>query len=69
MDLVILIVAVLVAIAIFTWLVNVVKATIQTAFTIAIIILILQLIFGIGPGDLLDRIQQLWQGLWQSIRG
>jgi hypothetical protein len=69
MDFLILIVAVLVAIAIFTWLVQVVKATVQTAFTIAIVVLILQLVFGIGPGDLLLRIQQLWQGIWQSISG
>jgi hypothetical protein len=40
--------------SIFTWLVKVLKASIGTALAIAIVILILQIAFGIGP-------QQLWQ--------
>lgn len=68
MDLVILIAAILVAIAVFTWLIKVVKATLTTALAIAFIVLVLQLLFGIGPGDLLAQMQALWQGLWQNLR-
>ncbi len=66
MDWVIWIGALIVSFLIFTWLVKVVKATIGTAITIAVIILILQLVFGIGPNDLLEQITDWWQNLGRS---
>ena len=58
LELIILIAAIVVAWLVFTWLVKVVKASIATAITIAMIVLVLQLAFGIGP-------QQLWQQILQ----
>ncbi|MGB3515353.1 MAG: hypothetical protein WBA43_02785 [Elainellaceae cyanobacterium] len=69
MDLVILIAAILVTIAVFTWLLRVFKATLNTAILIAIVVLLVQLLFGIGPGELLNYTQQLWQVVWQAITG
>ncbi len=63
-DLIILIAAIFVAWLVFTWLVKVVKASISTAITIAVIVLILQLVFGIGPQELWQQILDLPQMLF-----
>ncbi|XWK86178.1 MAG: hypothetical protein U7127_18380 [Phormidium sp.] len=65
-ELIVLIAALIVTFLVFTWLIKVVKATLQTALTIAIIILILQLIFGIGPSQLWQKIIELPQLIWQQ---
>ncbi|WP_253188409.1 hypothetical protein [Leptolyngbya sp. 'hensonii'] len=69
MELVIAIGALIVAFLVFTWLVKVVKATIGTAITIAIVVLVLQLIFGIGPSQLWNYLTHLPQVIWQMTRG
>ncbi|MFB2939080.1 hypothetical protein ACE1B6_27825 [Aerosakkonemataceae cyanobacterium BLCC-F154] len=63
---ILLIAALIVTFLVFTWLIKVVKATLQTALTIAIIVLILQLIFGIGPTQLWQKIIELPQLIWQQ---
>ena len=63
---ILLVAALIVTFLVFTWLIKVVKATIQTALTIAIIVLILQLIFGIGPSQLWQKIIELPQLIWQQ---
>lgn len=60
-DLLILIAALFVAVLVFTLLIRVVKATIKTALLIAAIVLILQVVFGIGPGDLWQQITEFLQ--------
>ncbi|MFB2875475.1 hypothetical protein [Floridanema aerugineum] len=65
-ELIILIAALIVTFLVFTWLIKVVKATIQTAITIALLVLILQLIFGIGPSQLWQKIIELPQLIWQQ---
>ena len=57
MEIVVVIGAVFISILVFTWLLNVVKATLKTAFLAAIILLALQLFFGIGP-----------EAIWETIR-
>ena len=57
MEIVVVIGAVFISILVFTWLLNVVKATLKTAFLAAIILLALQLFFGIGPA-----------AIWETIR-
>ncbi|MDG2992246.1 hypothetical protein L3556_15105 [Candidatus Synechococcus calcipolaris G9] len=47
----------------FTWLIRVAKVTVGTAIKIAIILLILQLLFGIGPATLWQRIVEFSQQL------
>lgn len=51
--------AIFVTWVVFNWLVNVLKTTLTTAFTIAAIILVLQLAVGIGPQQLLDTVMSL----------
>lgn len=54
-----IIAAVFVTWVVFNWLVNVLKTTLTTAFTIAAILLVLQLAIGIGPQQLLDTVMSL----------
>ncbi|VXD18318.1 conserved exported hypothetical protein [Planktothrix serta PCC 8927] len=67
LELIILLASLLVAWLVFTWAVQVLKASISTAVAIAAIVLILQLVFGIGPQELLDHLIQLPQTLWNLI--
>ena len=57
-DLIVIIAAFVVAWLIFTWLLKVLKASISTALSIAIIALILQIFLGIG-------FEEVWQKLIQ----
>ena len=52
LELIIFLAALVVAWLIFTWLLKVALASISTALAIAVIVLMLQLIFGIGPQEL-----------------
>jgi hypothetical protein len=69
MELVILVAAVVISIMVFTWLVRVVKATISTAITIALVILGVQLLLGIGPDEIFQVVQNLWAMVWQRLAG
>lgn len=69
MDWILLIAALFIAFLIFTWLLKVVKATISTALTVAFIVLVVQLFFGIGPVDLWNQMQGLWQTATQFLTG
>ena len=71
MEIAILIGAIVISVLVFIWLINVVKATIKTALLLAVILLILQIAFGIGPDTLWDEgLQQGWQVIqdWAPIR-
>ncbi|MGA1131323.1 MAG: hypothetical protein ACO31I_03505 [Prochlorotrichaceae cyanobacterium] len=54
-----IIAAIFITWVVFNWLVNVLKTTLTTAFTVAAIILMLQLVVGIGPQQVLDTILSL----------
>jgi predicted PurR-regulated permease PerM len=69
MELIILIASLLVSWLVFTWLVKVLKASIGTAISIAIVVLILQLAFGIGPQELWQQIINLPQTIQQFFGG
>lgn len=64
-QLILLIAAIIVTWLVFTWLVKVIKASITTAITIAIIVLVLQFVFGINSQELWQEITHLPQTLWQ----
>ena len=68
-DLIIWIGALIVAGLVLTWLLKVVKATITTAISVAIIVLVLQLVFGIGPERIWQHVVQIPQALWQIVTG
>lgn len=69
MNLILLVAAAIVAMLVFTWMLKVVKATIGTAITIAIIVLVLQLAFGIGPDRLVQQVVQIPQMIWNLVTG
>ncbi|MEM9265687.1 MAG: hypothetical protein AAGA46_09195 [Cyanobacteria bacterium P01_F01_bin.13] len=57
MEIVVVVGAIAISILVFTWLIKVVKATLKTAFLAALILLALQIFFGIGP-----------TAIWETIR-
>jgi len=69
MDLVLLIAAIVIALLVFTLLIKVVRSTISTAITITLIVLVLQLIFGIGPDQVIGQVSQFFQSLWEFVIG
>ncbi|VXD20400.1 hypothetical protein [Planktothrix paucivesiculata] len=66
-ELIILLASLLVAWLVFAWAVQVLKSSVSTAIAIAIIVLILQLVFGIGPEELLNHLIHLPQRLWDLV--
>lgn len=68
-ELIVIIAALCVSWLVFTLLVNLLKLTIKTAILIAAVVLILQLLFGIGAQDLWQQITQLPQFFWQLVTG
>ena len=69
MDMILVVVAIIVTFLVFTWLVKVVKATIGTAIAIALLILVVQLLFGIGPVQVWQQVSQVFQSVWQTVMG
>lgn len=69
MNIVLLVAALIITFLVFTWLVKVVKATIGTAIAIAILVLALQLLFGIGPTQIWQSLSQGFQSMWQTVTG
>lgn len=68
-ELITLIAALIVSWLVFTTLIKVVKTTVKTAITIAAIVLILQLAFGIAPQQLWQQITQLPEILSHLVKG
>ncbi|MEB3164443.1 MAG: hypothetical protein VKK80_14530 [Prochlorothrix sp.] len=68
-NLIVLIAALVIAWLIFTWVLNVLKATLTTAFVVAIIAAALSIIVGIGPSDLFNQVLNLPQTLLDLVRG
>jgi hypothetical protein len=67
MNLILFIAALVVSFLVFAFLVRVLKAAIGTAIAIALIILVLQIAFGVAPPQLWQEIQRLWENLWRMI--
>ncbi|WP_236738753.1 hypothetical protein [Chroogloeocystis siderophila] len=68
-DLIVLIAALVVAWLVFTALIRVVKTTLSTALTVAAIVLILQIGFGVQPQQLWQQIVQLPQMIRELLTG
>jgi hypothetical protein len=64
-----LIAALIVSWLVFTALVRVLKTTLTTAFTIAAIVLALQLLFGIGPERIWQEIVKLPESIVNLVQG
>ncbi|MBP0000832.1 MAG: hypothetical protein J7641_17850 [Cyanobacteria bacterium SID2] len=72
-ELITLLAALLLTWLVFTWLIRVVKTTLTTAISIAAIVLLLQIAFGIEPEVLWAEIlqfgqtlQEMFQNIWNS---
>ncbi len=57
MEIAIILGSIVISFLVFTWLLRVVKATLKTALFVAVILLGLQLVFGIGPATLWEYIR------------
>lgn len=68
-SLIILLASMLITWLVFTWLVKVLKVTIGTAFVIAVIFLVLQIVFGINNQQIWVQIINLPQTLLDLIFG
>lgn len=69
MNLILVIAALVVSWLVFTWFWKVMKTTIGTALLVAAIVLGLQLLFGIGPNQLMQQIGQLPQMIFNLFKG
>ncbi|MGB7443692.1 MAG: hypothetical protein WA919_21730 [Coleofasciculaceae cyanobacterium] len=68
-EVVVIIAAVILSFLLFRWLIKVVKATVPKAIAIAVIFLVLQLMFGIGPSELWQQLNQIVQNVFQTNNG
>ena len=69
MSFLLLVAAIAITLLVFTWLLKVVRVTITTAITLAAIVLLMQLLFGIGPAQLWQAVIQVSTQLWQLMTG
>lgn len=60
--------ALIVAVVVVLWLINVIKTTIQTALIVGAVVFALQLGFKVGPLDLWQQIQSMAGGLAKWLR-
>lgn len=68
MDLIVFLGALLIAFLVFTWLLKVVRATLSVAITIALVVLVLQLLFGVSGGSLLTVLGDMWNWILNLFR-
>ncbi|OUC14352.1 MAG: hypothetical protein B0A82_12770 [Alkalinema sp. CACIAM 70d] len=66
MNLILLVTVLVISFLVFTILIKIVQTTIKTAITIALIVLAVQFIFGIGPNGFLQVAFQAIQNIFQQ---
>ena len=69
LNLITLLAALIVSWLVFTALINLLKTTLKTAVSIAAVVLVLQLAFGIGPQQLWQQLIELPQTVLQQVMG
>ncbi|MBW4679850.1 MAG: hypothetical protein KME19_07020 [Microcoleus vaginatus WJT46-NPBG5] len=69
LNLITLLAALIVSWLVFTALINLLKTTLKTAVSIAAVVLVLQLAFGIGPQQLWQQLIELPQTVLQQVIG
>ena len=67
MDWILLVAALIVTFLLLGFIVRAIKAAIGTAVMIAIVLVILQVVFGFSPNELLQEMTVLWQRFWQNV--
>jgi carbon starvation protein CstA len=68
MDWILLLAAFIVVFLLLGFVVRAVKAAIGTAVMIALVLIVLQVVFGFSPNQLWQEMVNLWQGLWRQFR-
>lgn len=68
METILFLAAIVIAFLVFTWLVRVVRVTINAAILIALLVLALQLLFGIGPEAVWQQLQALFDAVLSLFR-
>lgn len=68
MNWILLIAALIVSFLVFTFVLKVARAALSTAIALALVVLVLQLVFGIGPLELWQQVKGLWDTLWNLVR-
>ncbi|MGD2181937.1 hypothetical protein [Lusitaniella coriacea] len=68
-NLIVLITALLIAWLVFTGLVNILKASVKTALSVAVIVLVAQIVLGVRPQELWQQLVQFGQILQQLFFG
>jgi succinate-acetate transporter protein len=69
MSWILLIGALLVSFLVFTFLVKVLRAAVSTAIALALVVLVLQILFGINPGQVWQAVTGLWENLQRMMSG
>ena len=69
LNLITLLAALIVSWLVFTALINLLKTTLKTAVSIAAVVLVLQLAFGIAPQQLWQQLIELPQTVLQQVTG
>lgn len=69
LDLIVVVGALLITFLVFRWLIGVIKMSVTTAFAIALVVLALQLAFGIAPDQVWEQITNLPQLLQDLLGG
>lgn len=64
-EIIVIIAALIISWLVFMAFINIIKTSVKTAVTIAAIVLILQLVFGIRSGQVVEQIVDLPRIIWQ----
>ncbi|ANV85279.1 hypothetical protein AWQ21_13400 [Picosynechococcus sp. PCC 7003] len=63
-EIIVIVAALIISWLVFTAFIKIVKTSVQTAVTIAVIVLVLQLAFGIQSGQVITQIIELPRIIW-----
>ncbi|AMA10203.1 MULTISPECIES: hypothetical protein [Cyanophyceae] len=63
-EIIVIVAALIISWLVFTAFIKIVKTSVQTAVTIAAIVLVLQLVFGIQSGQVITQIIELPRIIW-----
>lgn len=67
MSLIILLVAIFIALTIIGWIFRLVRASLSTAILIAVILIVMKVVFGVDPGQVLDPVIRWFDSLWRWL--
>ncbi|MBW4656112.1 MAG: hypothetical protein KME20_24190 [Kaiparowitsia implicata GSE-PSE-MK54-09C] len=69
MNPILFVAALIITFLVFGWLVRVARATLSLAITVAILVFLLQILLGIGPGEVWQQVLGFWNGILNFLQG